>query len=135
MELKEGAVKLQFLAGIDARQGRVEELVTCDDNGIRVASLRDLLATKLNTIQMRAEAKDYIDIDAMLAHGLTLDDGLGCAQVVYGASFDPGTSLRALCSFRDGDLVQLPEALQKRLIKAATSVDKIPTVNAISATI
>lgn len=133
--LPEGIVKLQFLAGLNNRQGRVEDPLICEDNNIRIASLRDLLATKLNTIQMRAEIKDYIDINAMLEHGLTLQDGLACASAVYGEQFDPATSLRALCSYRDGDLLQLPKAIKDRLTTTALTVEDIPVVVIKSSTI
>jgi len=135
METTEGNVKLQFLAGLQTRLGRVEEPLICDDNKIRVASLRDLFATKLTTIQMRAEIKDYLDIAALLKHGLTLEDGLACAQAVYGVNFDPGTSLRALCSYRDGDLPQLPATIRNILTPAALAVDKVPTIKLLSPTI
>lgn len=128
VKMTDGFVKLQFLAGLGDRQGRVEDPLVCEDNGIHVASLRDLLATKLNTIQMRAEIKDYLDIDAMLQHGLTLADGLGCATAIYGSHFDPATSLRALCSYRDGDLPQVPTVIRDRLVKVAVATDNIPEV-------
>lgn len=130
VEIPEGFVKLQFLAGLGNRQGRVEDPLICEDNGIRIASLRDLLATKLNTIQMRAEIKDYLDIDALLQHGLTLADGLACASAIYGTHFDPATSVRALCSYRDGDLPQLSISTRKRLSDAAVAVEEIPQVKA-----
>jgi predicted nucleotidyltransferase component of viral defense system len=59
IELPEGVVKLQFLAGLSNRQKRVDPPLIAKDNQVRIASLRDLLATKLNTIQQRAECKDY----------------------------------------------------------------------------
>ena len=125
-------VKLQFLTGLGSRLGQVEYPQRCIENKVKIASLRDLMATKLNTIQARAEIKDYIDIDAMLAAGISLMDGLACAQAVHGVQFDVATSLRALCSYRDGDLPRVPKAVQTRLIEAATTVDKIPPLNAIS---
>lgn len=128
-------VKLQFLAGIAERQGRVEKPLISKDNGIKIASLRDLLATKLNTIQARAEIKDYIDIDAIINHGISLATGLGCAQAIFGENFDFGTSLRALCSYRDGDLHQLPKEIKNRLMKAAVSIEEIPIIKPISRTI
>lgn len=44
-------------------------------------------------------------------------------------------SSRALCSFRDGDLLQLPDIIRKQLINAATKIDDIPKVHAKSKTI
>jgi hypothetical protein len=37
------------------------------DNGLRIASLLDLAGMKASVVQMPAEAKDYVDIDAILA--------------------------------------------------------------------
>jgi hypothetical protein len=132
LETDDGFVKFQFLAGLSKRQARVEPILLCEDNQLQVASLRDLFATKLNTIQARAEIKDYFDIDALLLNGFDLADALACAKAVFGPSFDPSTSLRALCSYRDGDLVELDKKIQQRLIKAASAVKAIPIVDAIS---
>lgn len=131
----EGAVKIQFLAGLDGKQGRVEEPLRCEDNGLRVATLRDLLATKLNTIQARAELKDYLDIAAILKTGISLEEGLGCSQAVFGKHFDPGTSLRALCSYRDGNLSETPEAMRTYLTQLAIRVNEIPTIQPLTSTL
>lgn len=66
IDFPEGTVKLQFLAGLGSRQKRVAAPMIAKDNQLQIASLKDLLAIKLNTIQHRAECKDYIDIDAIL---------------------------------------------------------------------
>ena len=128
VDFSEGPVKLQFLAGLGKRQKRVEAPLIARDNQLQIASLKDLLATKLNTIQHRAECKDYIDIDAIIKSGLSLEEGLGCAVAVYGKSFDPATSLRALCSYRDGDLQELREVIKERLSAHAAAVEKIPKI-------
>ncbi|MBI4356421.1 MAG: nucleotidyl transferase AbiEii/AbiGii toxin family protein [Gammaproteobacteria bacterium] len=130
-----GSIKIQFLAGLEKRQGRVDVSLVCEDNQLQVASLRDLLATKLNTIQGRAEAKDYLDIHAIIQSGISLETGLACARAIFGIHFDPSTSLRALCSYREGDLPEISKKIQKQLIKAATSIEKIPPMKAISQTI
>jgi hypothetical protein len=67
-----------------------------------VASLEDLLATKLKVILDRAEAKDYRDIAAMLAAGVSLERALGGFAAIYGK--DPGLPLRAIGFFKDADL-------------------------------
>lgn len=132
IELPEGVVKLQFLAGLGNRQKRVDPPLIAEDNQLRIASLRDLFATKLNTIQQRAECKDYIDIDALMQSGLSLAEGLGCAIAVYGKPFDPATSLRALCSYREGDLDELEKEIRVRLSAAARSVDSIPKIHPLN---
>ncbi len=127
--LPEGSVKLQFLAGLGVWQKRLDKPLICDDNQLQIATLRDLLATKLNTVQHRAEKKDYIDIHAMLKHGLVLSEGLAASIAVYGSTFDPGTTLRALCSFSDGDLTELSEEVKDGLCLAAKNVTAIPDVD------
>ena len=77
IELPEGVVKVQFLAGLKERQKNVDFPLIASDNQLKIASLRDLLGSKLNTIQHRAECKDYIDIDAVVRSGLSLEEGLG----------------------------------------------------------
>ena len=39
------------------------------DNGLQVASLLDLAGTKASVVQLRSEAKDYVDIDALITLG------------------------------------------------------------------
>ena len=121
----EGPVKIQFLGGLGGRQKRMDPPLIAKENQIQIASLRDLFATKLNTIQSRAQCKDYIDIDALIQSGIRLEEGLRYACIVYGKHFDPATSLRALCSYRDGDLPELDSPIQKRLLNAAKSVNAI----------
>lgn len=100
------------------------------DSGLPVASLLDVGATKLQTIIDRAESKDYVDIDAVLASGLDLSDLLGAAQVIFGARFAPMLALKAMTSFEDGDLPGLPAVVRGRLTTAAAAVDRIPVMGA-----
>ncbi len=125
IEFPEGIVKLQFLGGLSDRQKRIFDTVIADDNYLQIASLKDLFATKLNTIQHRAECKDYIDIDAIIQSGISLEEGLAYAVAVFGIPFDPGTSLRALCSYRDGNLNELDPTIKKRLTQLAAKIDAI----------
>jgi Nucleotidyl transferase AbiEii toxin, Type IV TA system len=95
-----------------------------NDNGLRIASLIDLAGTKASVLQLRAEAKDYIDMDALLRFGkVDLPTALAAAQKIYGPSFNPETTLKALSYFDDGNLRELPEELQLRLVDAARDVD------------
>ena len=128
IEFPEGSVKIQFLCGLEKRQRRIDPVLIASDNQLQLASLNDLFGTKLNTIQRRAECKDYIDIDAMINSGISLEQGLGYASAIYGSKFDPASSLRALCSYRDGDLPELDKKIQQRLCKVARKVEKIPVI-------
>ena len=101
-------------------------------NGIAVASLLDLAATKMVTVQQRAEAKDYLDVAAALEAGLSMPEALAAARAVYGREFNAALSLKALTYFEDGDLPRLDAAVRARLRAAATSVElaKLPSLEA-----
>jgi Nucleotidyl transferase AbiEii toxin, Type IV TA system len=101
------------------------------DNGLRVASLLDLAGIKASVVQMRAEAKDYVDIDAILADGrIDLPTALASARAIYGSQFNPQITLKALSYFEDGDLPRLPQRLKDRLAHAVGAVDlgRLPVV-------
>lgn len=94
------------------------------DNGLRIASLIDLAGTKASVLQVRAEARDYIDIDALIRIGkVALPFALTAAQTLYGPSFNPEITLKALCYFDDGNLRALPMDVKSRLAAAVRDVD------------
>ncbi len=117
-----GPVKVSFF-GLPAVP-RLRPPSVAPDNGLRVASLLDLAGMKASVVQMRAEAKDYVDIDAMLSDGrVDLPSALASARAIYGAQFNPQVTLKALSYFDDGDLPRLPQALRDRLARAVAAVD------------
>ncbi|NNN21234.1 MAG: nucleotidyl transferase AbiEii/AbiGii toxin family protein [Acidimicrobiales bacterium] len=118
--------KVSFFGGIGF--GRVGEPDLTDDGILCVASLDDLLATKLAVILQRPKAKDYMDIAAMLISGLNLAYGMASAQALYGNNFQPSTSLKALVYYEDGDLFTLDDKHKKILISAVSAVRQIPQV-------
>jgi hypothetical protein len=128
---RNGPVKLSFFGGLSLRRVHDPELI--EENGLLVASLLDLAATKVKVVQDRAEAKDYIDLSRLLEEGVELSQALGAAQAVYGESFNPLLSLKALAYFGDGDLRALPESVRSRLIQGVQRVDpsRIPLVDVL----
>jgi hypothetical protein len=119
-----GPVKLSFFGGLSI--GRINDPLRTNDETLLVASLEDLLATKLKAILDRAEAKDYRDISALLAAGVSLNRGLGGFAKIYGR--DPALPLRALGFFGDGDLPSLAKIDQDILRSARDRVSDIPDV-------
>jgi len=87
-----------------------------------VAGLPDLFATKLNTIYQRAEARDYLDVHALLGSGLTLEDGLAWAKTVYGSDFNTMLPLQALCYFQEPSLRDLPQKVKDNLVRAVQAL-------------
>jgi Nucleotidyl transferase AbiEii toxin, Type IV TA system len=127
---RNGPVKLWFFGSLGIKH--VQDPDIAPENGIQVASLLDLLASKLKTVQLRAEAKDYRDIVATFEAGLSIAEGLAAAAGIYEKQFNGALSLKALTFFEDGDLPSLTPAMQKRLLEAATSVNlkELPSVAA-----
>lgn len=119
-----GSVRVSFFGGIAI--GRVNKPLQTKDKTLLVATLDDLLATKLKAILDRAEAKDYRDISAMLSAGISLEKGLGAFRKMY--STDPAIPLKALGFFKDGDLPSLPKKDQDCLRAARDRVMEIPDV-------
>ena len=118
-------VKISFFGNL--KLGRVGRPEHPAGSGIWVASLLDLAATKVKAVQDRAEAKDYIDVAALLEQGITLSRGLGAAQAIYGEKFNPMLSLKALSFFDDGDLPALDRTIRDRLLEAVRTTD-IPEI-------
>ncbi|HEY3812649.1 MAG TPA: nucleotidyl transferase AbiEii/AbiGii toxin family protein [Caulobacteraceae bacterium] len=90
---------------------------------IRIASLIDLAGTKAAVVQKRAEAKDYLDIHALIRAGVSLPMALTAAGIVYGEQFNSQITLKALSYFDDGNLSDLPRRVQDELAAAARDVD------------
>ena len=108
---------------------------TATDNHLKIASLIDLAGTKAAVVQQRPEAKDYIDLDAIMRVGIGLPTALAAARFIYGPKFNPQITLKALSYFDDGDLLKLPAGVKVRLIKAvaATDLSRLPALEPGSA--
>lgn len=123
-------VKVSFFGNI--RFGRVAEPAITDDGVLWVAALEDLLPTKLKVILQRAEAKDYIDIAAMIEADVDLSRGLAAATLMFAPSFQPSECLKGLTFFADGDLHTLSRAQKRQLIRSAGGVRDLPEVRIVS---
>lgn len=125
-----GSVKVSFFGGIDI--GRAGTPDRTPDGVAEVASLLDLLATKLKVMLQRIEAKDYRDVAAILRTDVGLDEGLAAASALYGFSFQPSEAVKALTCFDGGDLAILPQADKELLTRAAANVGRTPVAEAVS---
>ena len=119
-------VKISFFGTIAF--GRVGEPDFTDDGVLQVASLDDLMATKVKVVLQRAEAKDYRDVSAMINAGVSLSRGLASARLLYGPNFQPSESLKALVYFDDGDLKTLTDDEKSTLVDAVKVVRNLPDV-------
>lgn len=109
----------------DLNFGRVGSPLRTPDGVIVAASKEDLLAHKLKVLMQRVEIKDYLDIDALLRAGVSLNHGLAAAQALF-STFPPTEGLKALTYFAPQALVKLDGELKLRLIGAARAALKNP---------
>lgn len=114
-----GPVLLSFFGNLHLGQVAARDQV--QDRTVWVASVLDVAGTKVAVVQKRAEVKDYLDIDALLRHGIDLSTALAAGRVVYGRSFNPLITLKALCYFED--LPTLPDHVKTRLRAAVAAVE------------
>lgn len=127
-----GPIKLSFF-GVP-RLGRVRPPMLAEDIGLPVAHLLDLGGTKASVVQVRAEPKDYIDIDALIGAGVSLPEMLSAGRVLYGHTFSAQSALKAVAWFADPGLAGLPVDLRHRLSAAvrAVDLDALPELDPLS---
>jgi hypothetical protein len=116
---RNGPVLVSFFGALGLGQSAPRD--QAEGRTLHVASLLDIAGTKVAVVQKRAEAKDYLDIDALLRHGLDLSTALAAGRIVYGRSFNPMITLKAL-SFFD-DVPGLPAKVKERLSAAVEAAD------------
>ncbi len=121
-----GPVLLSFFGNLGL--GQVAAREHAQGMTLSVASLLDLAGTKVAVIQQRAEVKDYLDIDALLQHGVDLPTALAAGTVVYGRRFNPLITLKALSYF--DDVPMLASDVRQRLTAAVAGVEvtKLPVL-------
>jgi hypothetical protein len=123
-DMPSGPVKVSFFGGIGF--GRVNAPLQARDGTLLVASLDDLMATKLKATLDRAEARDYRDIAQMISAGVSLSAGLAAFRQMFKG--EPSQVLRAIGYFNDGDLQTLDKADRDLLRNARDQVDDLPDV-------
>jgi len=125
-----GNVKISFFGGIGI--GRVGTPDLTRDGVMKIASMEDLLSTKLKVLLQRVESKDYRDIVAILRSGVKLETGLSAATSMFSPTFQPSEAMKALTYFEGGDLVSLPPADREYLTRAVSQVRSIPVRGIVS---
>jgi hypothetical protein len=123
-EMPSGPVKVSFFGKI--RFGRVNDPLQTRDDVLLVASLDDLMATKLKATLDRAEARDYRDIAEMISAGVSLPAGVSAFRAMFNG--EPSQVLRSIGYFEDGDLGTLARTDQELLRNARDRVAQLPDV-------
>lgn len=126
---RNGPVKVSFFGGLQL--GRVAAYDRTPDDVVYVASLLDLAGTKAAVITQRAEAKDYIDLLALIQAGVTLPQAMAAAYAIYGEQYNPMLTVKSLTYFLDGDLPSLSPEQQRqcrRIAEAHKFADPLPVI-------
>jgi hypothetical protein len=123
-EMPSGPVKISFFGGIGF--GRVNDPLQTRDGTLLVASLDDLMATKLKATLDRAEAKDYRDIAEMISAGVSLPAGVSAFSAMFNG--EPSQVLRSIGYFEDGDLDRLDSTDRELLRHARDRIGQLPNV-------
>lgn len=123
-EMPSGTVKTSFFGGIGF--GRVNDPLQVSDGTLLVASLDDLMATKLTATLDRAEAKDYLDIAEMISAGVSLPAGVSAFSAMLKG--EPSQVLRSIGYFEDGDLDTLAQTDREILRNARDRIGQLPDV-------
>lgn len=121
-----GPVKVSFFGDIGF--GQIKRPDISADNGLKIASPEDLLALKLGVIHQRLEAKDYLDIHALLKSGQSLAAGLSYLDALHPLATNWAIVLKTLVYFKGGDLDRLPENVKRDLEQAVRDVREVPGV-------
>lgn len=126
---REGKIKMQFFGGLPI--GNIEPRQQPNGAGFWVATPLDIAGSKVKVLPERSEEKDYIDVDALMRHGINLPTMLAAAKVIYGPSFNAVLSLKALSYF--ADVPHLSDDIKTRLSQAAIDVDlaKLPILKSV----
>lgn len=114
-------VKISFFGNI--KFGCIQSPDITDDNNLYVASIIDIMATKLKTLLQRVSVKDYIDIAEILNYGISLESGIGAAMAIYKNFFPPVDAIRALTYFDSKELKSLSDNYKEILIDATANID------------
>jgi Nucleotidyl transferase AbiEii toxin, Type IV TA system len=123
-EMPSGPVKISFFGGIEF--GRVSDPLQTRDGILLVASLDDLMATKLKATLDRADAKDYRDIAEMISAGVSLPAGVSAFSAMFNG--EPSQVLRSIGYFEDGDLATLAPTDRELLRNARDRIAQFPDV-------
>ena len=114
-----GPVLVSFFGNLGLGVAAPREIA--EGSKVHVASLLDIAGTKAAVVQQRAQPRDYLDIDALICHGIDLPHMLAAGAVVYGRTFNPLITLKALSYF--DDVPALPVEVRERLRAAVEAVD------------
>lgn len=129
-----GPVQVSFFGALGL--GQVEPHEVVEGPQFQVASLVDLSGMKAATVTQRVEAKDYIDIHALLTQAkIPLEVMLSAAHIIYGDEASTLLMLKAISYHEEPALASLAKGMRQDLVNAVRAVDvtRLPALDAVRA--
>jgi len=80
-----------------------------EESGIRLASVRDIAAMKINAITNRGTRKDFVDLAFLLGH-FGVDEVFRWYEAKY-QDANPALALRSMCYFADAETMPMPRMI------------------------
>jgi hypothetical protein len=102
-------VRVSFL---ESRYLLLSPPITCPEFGCEIASVEDLSAMKLLAVTQRGTKKDFVDVHALVQHGLSLSTMLECYRKKFSLD-DIARVVFSLCYFDDAEPAPMPKMLVK----------------------
>jgi hypothetical protein len=119
---RNGLVRLSFFGVPGLPMLRAPAVI--EQPRLRIGDLLELGGMKALVVQKRAEAKDYIDLHALLTLARRpLAELLAAAVFLYGRTYAPEATLKALAFYEDGNLATVPPSIRSDLLRAVRACD------------
>ena len=83
--------------------------VRIEEEGVRLAAVRDIAAMKINAVTNRGTRKDFVDV-ARLLEDYPLDEIFGWYRLKY-PDANPALAMRSLSYFVDAETMPMPRML------------------------
>lgn len=80
-----------------------------EEEGVRLAAVRDIAAMKINAVTNRGTRKDFVDV-ARLLEDHSLDEIFGWYRMKY-PDANPALAMRSLAYFADAETMPMPRTL------------------------
>jgi len=120
-------VKVSFFGGLSFGRFGTPELT--EDKVLLIASLDDLMATKIKLLFDRAEQRDYEDLAAMIVAGGDVAKGIAIARRMF-PGLSPQVAVQALYHHKNMPALSLKS--RRVLIKPAAAIREWPEVSRLS---
>lgn len=110
---QEQPVQVQFFGALGFR--RLRPVAKQANWPVALASLEDLAGTKAKALLDRVHVKDYLDVLALLEHGIPLEAVLAYAYLIFGEAAPPMVVYKSLAYLEHPELTSLPGEAKQRL--------------------